>query len=114
MILRLCETVSSPLRWATINVDVLAGLLRRTYTHPAEARELGLMARAHVVKRYDQKVVVRQAMRRLQEACERQAKGYLPRLMDKPHIHPQPEKVSDNSQVAKKVSWMSQWKPDKH
>jgi len=61
-------------------------------------------------------IIMEQVLARLQQACERQAKGFLPRIMDKEHVHPRHEKhdIDDNGDkierhVPKNSDWIYQW-----
>ncbi|EDQ90242.1 uncharacterized protein MONBRDRAFT_20619 [Monosiga brevicollis MX1] len=75
-------------QWADIDVGLLAGLMKRIVEHPNEAQAVGARARQRIVQHYDQDAIAEQVLDRLQQACERQQRGILPRHLDTPHVHP--------------------------
>eukprot|EP00045_Choanoeca_perplexa_P007376 m.66405 g.66405 ORF g.66405 m.66405 type:complete len:542 (+) comp14051_c0_seq1:294-1919(+) len=102
--------------WAEVNIKALAGTLKHIYDKPRAAAAMGRRARQHIIKHYDQKIIMGQVLARLQQACERQAKGFLPRIMDKEHIHPHHEKheTDENGDkilrnAPKSSDWIYQW-----
>lgn len=66
------DSKQGPGKWAKIDVPVLQALMREVESDRARSRQVGLAAREHILNHFDQRVVAKEVLDKIQTACLRQ------------------------------------------